>query len=69
MGYVFKQPKEDMFNTMNISKKVICPIKKSPIRAKFSDVKDSKKIEFWHSMLNEFVVYGFFGLVLIACLG
>lgn len=42
---------------MNISKKVICPIKKSPIRAKFSDVKDSKKIEFWHSMLNEFVVY------------
>ena len=53
----FKQPKEDMFNTMNISKKVICPIKKSPIRAKFSDVKDSKKIEFWHSMLNEFVVY------------
>lgn len=53
----FKQPKHNLMNTLQVSDKLVCPIKKTPIRAKFTDVQNPTMVEFWHNILDEFGVY------------
>lgn len=40
-----------------ITNETVCPIISSGIHARFSDVRDSEKVQFWHDMLETFVVY------------
>lgn len=35
----------------------VCPIISSGIHTRFSDVRDPEKVQFWHDMLETFVVY------------
>lgn len=52
----YEQPLKKEIKTEKFNEKE-CPIQESSIRARFSDVYDTKKVVFWNKMLSLFVKY------------